>query len=488
VSTVAAAQRGSYRSLTIVAACLVIFAAAVIADIGVLYLAPLVTVSMLAVTAPKSVFTWPSLVGGLIVVILLLPIRRYAMPGNLPFELEPYRVLVAALGAVWIASLLVEKDLRLRSSPFDGPIALLVAGALGSVVVNGDRIATPEVSATVLKKLTFLLSYLIVFYLIVSVVRRLDEVEVIVKVLVVGGAIVAAFALLEARTGTNVFNNLGGIVPFLRLTEIPEAADLARGGRTRVYASAQHPIALGALLVMLLPFAISLARSGRRRIWWICGGLLALGALATLSRTGILMLLVIGLTYLVLRPASLKRFWPALLPAIVVVHLILPGTIGTFQESFFPSEGLIAQQTDAEVGSGRVASLGPALDQASQTPILGQGYGTRIVDGPAPTAFILDDQWLSTLLETGLVGVAAWLWLFVRIGRQLGGAAKRDDSERGWLLVAVVASSVSFAVGMLTFDAFSFIQATFMLFIVAALGASLLAAEPQGPASRVDAS
>jgi hypothetical protein len=37
---------------------------------------------------------------------------------------------------------------------------------------------------------------------------------------------------------------------------------------------------------------------------------------------------------------------------------------------------------------------------------------------------------------------------------------------------------------MLTFDAFSFIQATFVLFIVVALGASLLVAEPDDAGAR----
>ncbi len=44
----------------------------------------------------------------LILVILFIPIRRYSLPGNLPFELEPYRLLVALLLVGWGASLLVD--------------------------------------------------------------------------------------------------------------------------------------------------------------------------------------------------------------------------------------------------------------------------------------------------------------------------------------------------------------------------------------------
>jgi polysaccharide biosynthesis protein PslJ len=91
---------------------------------------------------------------------------------------------------------------------------------------------------------------------------------------------------------------------------------------------------------------------------------------------------------------------------------------------------------------------------------------------------ILDNQWLGTLLGTGIVGFFGWLWLFVRAVRRFGAEAKRDDSERGWLLAAIAASVAAYAVGMLTFDAFAFIQVTFLLFILIGLGAALLAERP----------
>ena len=80
--------------------------------------------------------------------------------------------------------------------------------------------------------------------------------------------------------------------------------------------------------------------------------------------------------------------------------------------------------------------------------------------------------------RSGHVGFFGWLWFFARVVRRLGKEAKEDDSERGWLLVSIAASVAAFAVGMLTFDAFSFIQVTFLMFIFVGLGASLLAERP----------
>ncbi len=51
-----------------------------------------VLVTLLAWVRPTYV-GWPRLLAGLILVILFIPIRRYSLPGNLPFELEPYRLI-----------------------------------------------------------------------------------------------------------------------------------------------------------------------------------------------------------------------------------------------------------------------------------------------------------------------------------------------------------------------------------------------------------
>jgi O-antigen ligase len=199
------------------------------------------------------------------------------------------------------------------------------------------------------------------------------------------------------------------------------------------------------------------------------------------SRTGIIMLLVVGAVFFWLRRAETKRFLPLLLPALVVVQIALPGTLGALQSAFFPEGGIVAseQQGSNTGGSGRLADVGPTLSEWSQRPLVGQGYGTRVVSGEEPNARILDDQWLASLLETGILGVAGWFWLFRRSVRRLARAAKTDASPRGWLFTALAASILAFAVGMLTFDAFSFTQGTVLLFVLLAFGTVALRQAPE---------
>ena len=466
-------QRGPLLAGATICGSVAVLAAATAAGLPVVEIAPLVALMAVAAVGYRSMLAWPSLLAVTIGVIMLIPIRRYEVPVNLPFQLELYRVIVALIALGWITSLLIDPRVRLRASGLEAPLALFVFAVLASELVNTGRI-DPDV----VKRLTFFLSFLLVFYLVVSVIRTLDGVDALLAVLVGSGAIVAALALVEARTNVNLFNRLDGYVPFLRLSDLPLVP--SRGARLRVYGSAQHPIALGAVLVMLIPLSAYLARRTRRKLWWAAGTLLSLGAVATVSRTSILMLVVVGLVFLWLRPVQTKRLWPLLLPLAIVIHLALPGTIGALKQSFFPAGGLIAEQAGfaGYRGSGRVADLAPSLDQFANHPLLGLGFGTRVVDeGVLENAAILDDQWLGTLLETGILGVSSLLWLFCRAARRFGTAAKEDQSERGWLLAAIAASLTAYAVGMFTFDAFSFIQVTFVMFILLAVGAVALRLE-----------
>jgi hypothetical protein len=230
-------------------------------------------------------------------------------------------------------------------------------------------------------------------------------------------------------------------------------------------------------MMLVVPAAIYVAATARRWYWWVAVALIAIAGLGTNSRTTVVMVVASLVVFAWLRPKFLRRLWPALIPLAIVVHVALPGTIGTLQSSFFPEEGLIAQQSQHPGwrGSGRIADLGPALDEWSERPLLGQGYSTRLTGrGPTANAPILDDEWLKTLLEIGVIGTFAWLWIFVRSVRRLGQRARGDNTDAGWLSVAIAASLTAFAVGMFFYDAFSFIQVTFLMFILLAFGSVLV--------------
>jgi hypothetical protein len=456
-----------------------------------LNLQPLVVVLALTcclgfAAAHHWLLAWRTLLGGIILTILFIPIKRYDLPVHLPLQLEPYRLLVGGVGIALLASLLIDKRIQIRPTGLDGPLVMLGLAMVLSVLARSSHILGEGLTKYSFRSITFFATYIIVFYLVTIAVQRRSDVEWLVRLLILGASVVGGLAVVEAWTSYNFFDHLQQYVPVLRFQGIPYVPD--RGG-ARAYASGQHPIATGAALMMLVPLAIYLAHSSRKRIWWLCCALLILGALATKSRTAVVMLVVILVTIWILKPAETRRMLPRLLPLLIVVHVAMPGTIGTFKSAFFPSSGLVNSETNAEAmwhsnyGKGRIGEWDPAIKEWMLTPLFGQGTGTRIDDleDPKMNAPILDDQWLGSLLELGVFGVVALLWFFVAAIRRLGRMAKRDPTENSWLLAGMAASIASYAVGMLTFDAFNFVQVTMLMWLVAALGVALMRPQDTEP-------
>ena len=289
---------------------------------------------------------------------------------------------------------------------------------------------------------------------------------------------IAVLAIYESRTSYNPFDHLSGFVPFLETNFVPNVED--RGARFRAYGPAEHAISLGAALAMLLPLSVYLALTTRRARWWVATALIAMGVFATVSRTGILMLAVAGLVFAWLRPGS-RKLWPLLLPLAAMVHFAMPGTLGTIKSSFFPEGGLIAEQRGYEDSRSSRRPRARPLTRPRRSRWSGRDSGrespfTTCEPRSWPNATILDDQWLVTLLETGVVGALGWAWFFLRLIRRLARSGKGDFSPRGWLLVALSASLTAYAIGMFTYDAFSFVQVTFIMYILAGFGVALLRA------------
>ena len=427
----------------------------------------------------RTLLRWPVVVGLLISIVLFVPVGRYSISFELPFGLELYRLTVGLLLVCWFASLLVDSSVGLRRSPFDRAVAVVVCATIASIAFNPGRVA--PLQEAVLKAVTFFLSFVLLYFFVVSVVRSRSAVENLTKLLVAGTAVVAVFATVEQRTGFNIFDRVGSILPFLRF-EGPIESE--RFGLIRAVGSSSHAIELGVLIAMVLPLGLALVFSSSRR-WWIPTAALAVGAMASASRTPLISVAAAGLVLLWLQPRDVRKLLPLLVPLIVVIKLALPGSLATLKTAFFPEGGLVAEHAvlvkgaDPLLAGGRVRQLGPSLAEAARTPLLGQGFATRQVgfDNPLRNAPILDNQWLGLLLETGIVGVVGWMAILVGGVRSLGRASRRRAGPDGWLFAGFAAALVSFTTAMFTFDAMAFTQVTFVLWIVIALAASLLLAE-----------
>ena len=155
-------------------------------------------------------------------------------------------------------------------------------------------------------------------------------------------------------------------------------------------------------------------------------------------------------------------------------------------KAFFPQKGLVTQQDNARVGgSGRVADLEPGIKIWLASPIWGHGLGTefealagsegRVERGKDLTAnesLVFDDQYMNTLVTLGLMGLVGLVWFIWGGVLRVGRAARAYAGQASDLCAACAIASAGFATGLLTYDAFAFVQVTLLFFIVTALGLS----------------
>jgi O-antigen ligase/polysaccharide polymerase Wzy-like membrane protein len=438
-------------------------------------------------TAP--VITWVHAITLLVFIVWLIPIKSYRLPVNLPFNLEVYRLLVLLLMFGWVGSALLGK-VRFEAGGVGKPLLLLAGGAVASQVVNFGDIDSAGAGTQAIKSLSFFISFLIVFALVYSSIQTLIDINRVLEALVIGGTIVAITALYEARTRYNLFTHLDDWIPALQ--QVRERGESVRGSKLRAFASAQHPIALGSALALTAPFAIYLARQARTRLglafWVSASAVLIAGAFATVSRTIVVMLVPMVLVALWLRRREAMRFWPLLFLLPVAVHFLAPGTLGTLQKNLKPEKVVTEQQGYAGPrASGRLNDVGPGLELWRIAPFLGHALGTQPTTGTvasptsgtlqapveetsSPDRIIFDDEYLGTLVSLGIVGFIGIVWLVWGTAFKCGIAAKKVGGQAGGVLVASSAACLGFALGMATYDAFSFVQASLFFFVIAALG------------------
>ncbi len=447
--------------------------------------------TLLALGATRwNLLTWPNALLVFIAVLWLVPIKLYRLPVDLPFHLEIYRVLILLLVAgfvIWS----VRNKRSVQGLSASKALFALTAVVLASEIINAPTIDVPGNEGQALKSLSFFLSYVIVFLLFSSTLDAFGQIERIVTILVGGGVIVAVAALYEGYTLYNVFNHLSEWLPGFAMNE-RDVLDL-RGGRLRVHASAQHPIALGAALMMLAPFVVYLIASAKTRlakgIWTVALALIAAGAAATISRTTVAMGIAMLVVAFMLRRRVLVRLVPFALVLPIFVHTVAPGAIGGILHSFGDQQGttFLGSLSDrgGESGSGRLADVGPAFDLWSRSPIIGLGLDSPQIatvgpdlagTGPqTPVPIIFDNQYLLTLVTLGLAGIIAVVWLVWGVAVRFVRAAREIPGRQGDFVAACAAACAAYGASMFFYDSLAYVQVTLVLFITAALGLKTMA-------------
>ena len=428
----------------------------------------------------RWIFNWTSMMVFLTAVILFIPIRRYALPVKIGVQLEPYRLLIVILLVAIAVAATNRSRFPWKPVVWGWPIAIFLWAMLASLMFNA--VTLTESGAIMggfsnLIQLAFLMSTVVIFR---QLLRSERVAMILIHVLVLGGAFVGFFAFVERRTHFNIFVQLHHFLPLVLLRD---TALSSRAGGTRSYASSQHPIALSVLFCLIIPLALYLMKFSRwprypfsrRLLYTGCIGLMVLGLLSAVSRTGIVVMAVMFLFTLLLRPRLALTLAAIGLPIVALVALVLPKLFASTVGSFLNLNSLLASQYTSVglAGQGRLADLPGVFSGFVVHPWAGTGVGSRVVVGVNANAQILDNQWLSSLLESGVIGVVGMIvflaWPVIKMVR-FGFTSWAPDSRK-FLVFAVAVSTVGYITAMFFYDAFAFMQTLLTLSMLYALAA-----------------
>ena len=446
---------------------------------------------LLALTASlvawhRSILRWHTVVCVVLAVVLFIPIGRFSLPVNLPIGLEPYRVAVAFVLAAWAGSLLVDPSLRLRRSPLDAPIVVVVAASLGSVVVNFHRVIPLE--GAVLKNVTFFLSFVLVYYFIVSVVVTRSAIEIVTRFFVGGVAFIAAAAVVEQRTRFNIFDHAASFLPFLQFQGSGEIVPRRRRSGHRPGAAphrARRPLRDGhsdryRAGTWLAPPLVDPHRSDHHRA--ACVDLADPDPLGALRGPR------------ALRPAP-EGDGPPLAagrPALdrdqfrsSGIHsdrqgLVLPeggphratnggGAILRSSARGRPCSSARPDARGGEPNAGTRAGNGDAADRFRQS-------ASKCTHPRQPMARPPSRGRRDRRLGMGLVDLALHL--------SACAASRTRAGPDGWLAAGYAGAIASFSIGMFTYDSLSFVQVAFVFWVILALSRRFCARRPRSRARR----
>jgi hypothetical protein len=280
-----------------------------------------------------------------------------------------------------------------------------------------------------------------------------------VRRVVIACSLLALLGIVQFLTGQSfleVFSAIPG------LSESAGGID-TRGMFLRSSGTATHPLEYGMALSIAVPLALAVAilRAGHRHEsqrlrWWVFVGVLAMASFLAVSRSTL-----IGFAFAVLLmiPALPRKYrimvitGGVMLAGLIVV--VTPGLYGTVLGMF------LGVGNDSSTQS-RQAGLAMAPVFLSASPLLGIGVGTWL-----PRYFIFDNQWLGTLMETGILGTLALLAVFaLAIWSAAEGARHTKHDDLRLIGRALAASTATGGLLFAFFDGLSFPIAGGLVFLM----------------------
>jgi hypothetical protein len=425
---------------------------------------------------PRTTRVLPWMLAAFMAMLWLVPFNTISMTVSLPFDIHLDRIVLPFIVGLWALSLAAGGIAapRLRISPVHVAVICFVLLALVSLVVNVGSLNESLELNTSLKKLTLLISYVSLFVVVASVVRR-SEVAAFLKYTLVLAVICSVGMLWEYHFHQNLFYAWSAkLLPGVFEVAAPSDVGVDQIGRQQIIGPAELGLEAAAMLAMALPVAVVgvlHAKQWRHRFSYGMATCLIIAAgLSTYRKTSLVAPAIVILTIVLFRRRESIRLVPFAVVLVAAVHVFAPGSLG----------GVLQQLSGSQIGSVNTTQHREDAYDAIRplvwtNPALGQGYGSY----DAVTNRILDNQILDQAIEMGVIGVAAYLAMMLSVVGALAPLI-RARGQRAPPALACAGGAVAFLTVSFLYDTMGFPHGPYIFFVLAGFAAVLI--KPEGRA------
>jgi hypothetical protein len=428
---------------------------------------------------PHTTRILPWMIAGFLVLLWLTPFNDIQLSSSLPVDLKLDRLVLPFIVLAWGLAFALggRGGPKWRWTAIHAALAIFAAAAGLSVVLNAGYLDQTLEFGLALKKLALLASYVTFFLVIASVVRK-GEIRTFMNLILGLAVIVAVGTLWEFNFDYNVFYEVtkkllpGG---FVFVGSGIDGVDEI--GRRLVVGPTEHGLEVVAMLSMAMPIAfVRLMETRRWRDRVLYGLVICLlfgAALATYRKSAILAPIAGCLVLAYFRRRELLRLAPLGLVLLVAIPILSPNALGSVVEQLRPTKLGVSTVSD------RVSDYDAIRPDVLSHPAFGRGFGSY-----NHTSYrILDNELLTRLVESGIVGVLAFILIIVTIVGVAAPIIRSRDPSRAPPALAIAAAAIPFLVLSALFDEMSFPHAPYALLTLAGLLA-VLASEPSAAVDR----
>lgn len=412
---------------------------------------------------PDTTRLLPWALFGFVAMIWVIPFDSIILPVGTPVDASLDRVFLVLIAAIWLISDgVVRRDRSVLRSPVHWSFAIFTLVALLSVLLHEETLVRVGGLDLAVKQLALLVSYGVFFALAASIMRP-SEIPKLIKAMLALASFTAVAVIVEYRFGTNVFHDyIGPLFPgYVRPEGIGTYDSI---GRKLLYGPSVQPLAVAVMFSLALPFAFAWLLKAKERRERIIYGIVVLlligGAVATQKKTSMVGPLVCIAVLCAYRPRAMVRLAPWLIVLVGVVHVFAPGAFGAVVDQFAPGS-----VTKVNTTRDRLSDYNAIKPDLADHLLIGRGYGSY----DQKQHRILDNSYLTLGIGVGLIGVIAYLAIFVAAFFSAHPAARSGDPDRAPPAVAAAAAIVVALVANALLDFLSFPQLPYLFGFIAAI-------------------